>query len=132
MGRPAFEITEEVLEKTKRLASQGLTKQQIATCLGISISTLKNKQNSNVTFLAAIKEGQAEGIEQVTNHLFEQSKKGNVTASIFYLKNRAPDEWHDRKELALEDKTTKLLQLTDDQLERRRNEVLGITSETTH
>jgi predicted transcriptional regulator len=131
-GRPAFEITDEVLEETKTLAGQGLTKAQIATCLGITYTTLKNKQNSNVSFLAAIKEGQAQGIQKVTNHLFEQSSKGNVTASIFYLKNRAPDEWHDRKELSIEDKTTKLLELNDHQLEQRRNEVLGITSETTH
>ena len=132
MGRPAFEITPVVLEETKILAGQGLTKEQIARCLGMGYSTLMKKQAENIEFIEAIKTGQAEGIEQVTNHLFDQSKKGNTTASIFYLKNRAPNEWHDRKEVVLEDKTTKLLQLTDDQLEHRRNENLGITSETTH
>jgi hypothetical protein len=134
-GRPAFEITDEVLEETKTLAGQGLTKYQIAICLGISNTTLKTKQKTNAAFLSAIKEGQAQGIQKVTNHLFTQSEKGNVTASIFYLKNRAPDEWHDRKEIVIED-VTKPLNMSDqailDELRSHRDEAVGTSSPTTH
>ena len=36
VGRPKFEVTEEVLENTRRFMAQGLTKEQCAASLGIS------------------------------------------------------------------------------------------------
>ena len=96
MGRPRIEITDDMIAETETLASQGLTKEQIAQCLGIGSTTLFEKQKEYPEFAESIKRGQALGIQKVTNHLFEQSEKGITTATIFYLKNRAPDEWKDR------------------------------------
>ena len=93
----AYEITDDVLKDIKKHASRGLTKQQIADAMGWSRSTLHNKTKNNVDVLQAIKEGSAQGIEKVANALFTNATEhNNTTAQIFYLKNRAPDEWKDR------------------------------------
>jgi len=96
-GRPKFEITEEVLVKAEKCASQGMTKEQIAQMLGITYQTLKTKENLYSSFFDAIKRGQAKGIETVTNALYTTAVDGNTTAQIFYLKNRA--NWVDRTEV---------------------------------
>ena len=44
----------------------------------------------------AIKTGQAKGIAAVTNYLMKSASEGNVTAQIFYLKNRSPENWNDK------------------------------------
>jgi hypothetical protein len=49
-----------------------------------------------VEIVEAIKRGQASGISQVTNFLFDQAENGNTSAAIFYLKNRA--HWKDKHE----------------------------------
>ena len=121
-GRPKFEITEEVCEKAKSLAAQGMTLEQIAACLGISYDTLNERKKEFSEFCDSIKEGQAKGIGIITNKLFERGKGiiteesvtvekdgksvtttttksvlPDVTAQIFYLKNRAG--WKDRSEI---------------------------------
>tara|TARA_Y100000310_G_scaffold101296_1_gene99291 strand:+ start:1011 stop:1355 length:345 start_codon:yes stop_codon:yes gene_type:complete len=97
VGRPPFEITDEVCKKAEALAAQGLTKEQIARCLGIHYMTLNRKEKKLRKFSEAIKSGQAKGIAQVTNYLMDNAKAGNATAQIFYLKNRSPGEWRDIK-----------------------------------
>jgi hypothetical protein len=75
------------------MASRGLTVAQIASCLGISETTLYKKQNEYAEFMDAIKKGRAEGINQVSNALFEKATQGNVTAMIYYLKTRDRENW---------------------------------------
>ena len=91
-------------EDVERLASQGLTMDQIASCLGCCTATLYNKMGSELEVLEAVKRGRAKGIEEITNALFQSAKGGNITAQIFYLKNRNPDEWRDRRETDLTSK----------------------------
>jgi len=111
MGRPKFEVTEEVLEKTESLMAKGLTKEQCAGVLGISPSTFYLYQADNSEFSEAIKRGEACGIDQVTNALFENATvERDNTAIIFYLKNRAG--WVDRQEHKVEKETTVTLDLT--------------------
>ena len=95
MGRPAFEITKEVIAKSEKLAAQGLTLEQIAHVLGICYDTLNEKKKQYVEFSEAIKRGQAKGIAQVSNKLYGKALEGDNTAMIFYLKNRDPDNWED-------------------------------------
>ena len=95
MGRPRFEITPEILEKTERLAAQGLTQVQISACLGIVPKTLIEKKRAFSEFSDAIKNGRAKGVGTITNALFESAVKGSVPAQIFYLKNRDQENWSD-------------------------------------
>ena len=96
-GRPPFKITKEVLRKAEGFASRGMTQMQIADALGINYDTLMKYKNLNTDFLEAIKAGQAKGIAEITNALFNQGKNGNTSAAIFYLKNRAG--WADKQEV---------------------------------
>ena len=119
MGRPKFEVTEEVLERAERAMAQGLTREQCAGVLGISPSTFYLYQADNSEFSETIKKGEASGIEQVTNALFENAtvERDNV-AIIFYLKNRAG--WVDKQEIAATVDQNHIIDLTripDDQLD---------------
>lgn len=93
MGRKRIEID---LKQVEKLAAIGLNEQQIADSLGISVPTLEDRKKNNQDFLSALKKGKAKGIAQVANNLFEQSKNGNVSAGIFFMKNRAG--WKDKTE----------------------------------
>ena len=95
MGRPSFQITPEILEKTEKLAATGLSQVQISACLGINASTLIEKKRYFANFANAIKLGKAKGIGTVTNALFQSAQNGSVPAQIFFLKNRDPENWKD-------------------------------------
>ena len=92
-GRPKWVPTDEINDQAQEMASRGLTVSQIADCLGISESTLYGKQNEYKEFMDAIKKGRAEGLNQVSNALFEKATQGNVTAMIYYLKVRDKENW---------------------------------------
>jgi hypothetical protein len=86
IGRPRFEVTPEVLARTERAMAQGLTKEQCAGALGISVSTFQLYQ-AEIRNFGSYKKGEASGIEQVTNALFENATvERDNTAIIFYLK----------------------------------------------
>ena len=87
--------------KVEQLAAQGLTVKQIASCLNCSRTTLYERMGSKQDVADAIKRGRAKGIGTVTNSLFKSANSGNITAQIFYLKNRQPEEWKDRRETIL-------------------------------
>ena len=72
---------------------------QIAAVLGMSDTTLYDKQAKFPEFSDAIKAGRAKGVATITNALFVKAKDGDNTAMIFYLKNRAG--WADKMETDL-------------------------------
>jgi predicted transcriptional regulator len=78
------------------MASRGLTVKQIADCLGVSDATIYERQKEYPEFLEAIKRGRSEGINQVTNKLFEKAVDGDNTCMIFYLKTRDRESWGDQ------------------------------------
>jgi transcriptional regulator with XRE-family HTH domain len=84
--------------KVKRLAAQGLSQKQIARSLGVSWNTLNRNRKRSKSFNEAFEQGVADGLDAVTNSLFEQALDGNTTASIFFLKNRDEARWRDRVE----------------------------------
>jgi DNA-binding XRE family transcriptional regulator len=89
------------LKEVERLAGLGLTQEQIAISVGVSPRTLESRKAESAEFAAAIKKGQADAIQEVSNALFQNAKGGNVTAQIFFLKARA--QWKDRHEDVGED-----------------------------
>ena len=96
-GRPKWLPTASICNQANEMASRGLTVSQIADCLGISESTLYGKQNEYIEFMEAIKKGRAEGLNQVSNALFEKAIDGNVTAMIYFLKVRDRENWGDNQ-----------------------------------
>ena len=100
-GRPEIEID---LKQVEKLAAIGLNEQQVADSLGICQSTLARRKQNKADFADALKRGQAKGIATVANNLFEQSKDGNVSAGIFFMKNRAG--WSDKQDIKQETNVT--------------------------
>lgn len=117
-------ITEEGLIKIGGWAKDGLTDEQIAQNIGISRSTLNewkkrfpdikdtikrgkevvDRQVENALFKSAIGYEYTEITKELTEAGMEVTKKvtkqvaPNPTSAIFWLKNRKPDEWRDRRE----------------------------------
>ena len=92
-GRPAWIPTDSICEQARDMASRGLTVAQIADCLGLGERTVYEKQKDYPQFMQAIKKGRAEGLNKVSNALFEKATQGNVTAMIYYLKVRDRENW---------------------------------------
>lgn len=86
------------VKDVERLAGLGLTEEQIAHCVGVSLSTLKRQKANDELLQASIKRGRSKAVSDVSNALFQAAISGNVTAMIFYLKNRYHDAWSDRQE----------------------------------
>jgi len=86
-------------EELYNLAKIGLSEEQIAVSLGISVSTIARRKRDDDTFADTLKAGKQAGISAVTNSLFESAtaEKPNTSAQIFYLKNRGG--WRDRTEV---------------------------------
>ena len=100
VGRKKIKLNDkETLNKIVELGSQGLTSGQIARCLGVSWSTIDRRRKEFEEIDEAIKKGEALGVSRVANALYESATiDKNVTAQIFYLKNRS-ENWSDRQEV---------------------------------
>lgn len=83
--------------KVEAYAAQGLTVKQIADCCDVSRSYFYTQMKDHADIKDSIKRGRSKGIGTITNSLFQSAKGGNVTAQIFYLKNRQPEKWRDRR-----------------------------------
>lgn len=128
-GRPPFEITDEVIEKAEWYASRGLTKEQIAGCLGISYETLNEKCKAFPDFSDAIRTGIDKGIAHMANLLIKNAENGNATAQIFYLK--AKGGWKENQGIEHTGKDGAPLQFethyknASDAMSERFNQILG-------
>ena len=87
------------LEKLYNLAKIGLSEEQIAVSLGVSLTTIARRKRDDDTFATTLKAGKQRGIDAVTNSLFESAtaEKPNTSAQIFFLKNLAG--WRDKTEV---------------------------------
>ncbi len=133
-GRYKYWLTKEGLLKLEGWARDGLTDQQIANNIGIGYSTLQTWKSKYQDIQDTLKKGKEVVDIQVENALlkralgyeydeitYEDGKETkrvrkqvapDVTAQIFWLKNRKPDEWKNdphmlemkKKELKLKEK----------------------------
>ena len=112
------------LEVIRAWRRRGLSEQQVADNLGIARSTLSLYKTQEPALVEVLAEGREESVAHVENSLFKRAmgyeyeetetviEKGgkskgrvkkvrkqqapDVTAQIFFLKNRASDRWRDR------------------------------------
>lgn len=74
------------LQQVEDLAAQGLTFEQIATCLGISDKTIYRRKGESSEVSEAIKRGRERGVALAASQLQNLIAHGNLGAVIFYLK----------------------------------------------
>lgn len=122
-------ISPDGLIKIEGWARDGLTEEQIANNMGIGYSTLQNWKTKFQDIKDALKRGKEVVDRQVENALlkralgyeYEEVKEkfeGGVltertitkkevvpdtTAQIFWLKNRKPEQWRDKREVTSDD-----------------------------
>lgn len=82
-------------------ARDGLTDDQIAHNIGISRATYYDWKNKYPDFSDALKRSKEVADYEVENALFKKAKMGDVTAQIFWLKNRRPEKWRDKADMTL-------------------------------
>ena len=97
-------LTEEGLIRVRGWARDGLTDEQIAHNMGINYSTLRLWKDKYPALLAVLKEGKDVVDRAVENALYEAALKGNITAQIFWLKNRKPKDWREKPPEDAEDR----------------------------
>ena len=79
-------------------ARDGLTDEQISKNMCVGTRTLYEWKQKFPQISQALKRGKEVVDIQVENALLELALKGNITAIIFWLKNRRPDKWRDKVE----------------------------------
>ena len=114
-------LTEDKLTLLTGWARQGLTDEQIANNMGISVASLYNYKNAHLEILEALKKGKEVVDFEVENALLKRAlgysyeektfedgilKKvvvkevqPDTTAQIFWLKNRMSAHWRDKVEV---------------------------------
>lgn len=150
MAKAKYEqwLTPEGLLKIEGWARDGLTDEQIAEKMGISVASLYNYKKCHLEILEALKSGKEVIDRQVENALLkralgyeyeevkEKYEQGicvertitkkevvpDTTAQIFWLKNRKPDEWRDKQTVeipGLVEEQSKLNELLEQRRMRR-------------
>ena len=114
-------LTDEGLTLIEGWARDGLIEEQIAKNTGVSYSTFREWKKRFPALSAALKKGKEVVDRQVENALFKNAvgfmyeeetvtnagevvtvkkySKPNITAQIFWLKNRKMKEWRDKQEV---------------------------------
>ena len=96
-GPKAREISKELLGRVEKLATRGLSQKQVCDALGFSETWWHAKKQEISELGEFYKKGQAKGLAEVSNALYEQALNGSTGAACFFLKNRDPDRWSDIK-----------------------------------
>ena len=111
----------------------GLSGDQIAKNLGISKVTFYKYKSSCNELNERLKRSKEVVDYEVENALYKSAMSGNVSAMIFWLKNRRPDKWRDKREhseIELMKKELQLrerkLELEEQKLEDLKNKILNI------
>ena len=122
-GRPT-KYKEEYAEQAKKLCLVGATNDKLADFFDIAVSTLHEWRNTYPEFSDALKVGKMLADAEIANSLFHRAKgyscpdldikmyEGQIietpytkhfppdaTSMIFWLKNRQPDLWREKREV---------------------------------
>ncbi len=125
-GRPST-FNEKISDIIINLAKQGKTDSQIADILGVNERTINNWKVSKPEFYQSLKEAKKAADELVEaslfqravgyshpavkicayeghswEHKYKENYPPDTTAAIFWLKNRQPDQWREKRELEID------------------------------
>lgn len=125
-GRPSDYDPDNTPRQAKKACLMGATDADLADFFGVCEATINNWKNNYPEFLESIKEGKEKADANVARSLYERALgyehpevhvsnyQGEITltplvkryppettAGIFWLKNRQPGKWRDRKDHTL-------------------------------
>lgn len=101
MAKKADILTPENILRVQGWARDGLTLDEIAKNLDIAKSTLCKWKDEEKELSDALKIGRDVADRVIENALYKAAAEGNITAQIFWLKNRKPQQWRDGKALEI-------------------------------
>lgn len=89
-----------LLDQVYRMSAAGSKLETIAASLGVTLQVFKEYFESELGLDAKLvyEKAKAEGIIRVESNAFELAQSKDVKAVKFWLENKNPDEWKDRKE----------------------------------
>lgn len=117
MGKSKFEEIKEKFPLIEGWAKEGLTDEQISRNLGISKVTFYKYKASCSELNELLKKSKEVVDYEVENALYKSAIGGNVSAMIFWLKNRRPDKWRDKREHSEIELQAKELELKEKKFE---------------
>ena len=79
-------VSEKLLEEIEHHASRGLSQQQTCRTLGISEAWWYEAKKKNLEIMETYKTGEAKGLAEISNAVFEQALKGSTGAACFFLR----------------------------------------------
>jgi len=108
VGRPTKYDAKNHPPIIRKLAARGMTEEDMASILGVAVSTFSLWKVQHPEFSEAVAEGKAQPIREVEAALFQLAvgydyeengrqrvKHPDIRAIEFYLKNVAPELWRD-------------------------------------
>lgn len=139
MSKAEYWVSDDGLGEVYKWASEGLSLAQIAEQMNVHVRTANTWQSKYQAFADAVGAGRMMAAGNVENALYrravgyaytetktvtdatgeqtvtvtEKQQAPDTLAQIFFLKNRNPKEWRDRREVELEG-TVGLVQIVDD------------------
>lgn len=96
-GKYAKWITPDGLTLLQGWAREGLTDEQLAHNIGINPDTLYAWKKKYPEISEALKKGKDVVDFEVENAMLKSALEGNVTAQIYWLKNRKAIQWRDNQ-----------------------------------
>lgn len=91
-------LEEDNIIRLEGWARDGLTNEQIANNIGINPKTLYEWKNKESKIGNILKRSREVVDFEVENALLKSALEGNVTAQIFWLKNRKKEQWREKVE----------------------------------
>ena len=98
MARSKWNDVKDKLILVEGWARDGLTNEQIADNLNIGKTTFYKLLKEHSELSELLKKGKEIVDYKVENALLQNALNGNITAQIFWLKNRKPTKWKDKIE----------------------------------
>ena len=96
----ARKLTPDAIERVIGALSMGADLMIAARIVGVSREALRKYCAKNPATALRMDEAKSFADERVVKSLFNKALAGDTTAMIFWLKNRQPTAWRDRRELA--------------------------------
>jgi hypothetical protein len=99
----SFVLTPELAERVIGAFAMGADWQEAARLIATSRMTLRRAVGADAPLSERVEDARAQADEVVIHSLYTKATVGkDTTAMIFWLKNRRPDEWRDRRDLTVE------------------------------